>query len=73
MDRISPTNVSLRAQTVSGLLRSGLYVRAQRRNGYTGLDLYDADGMIRTLTTGTSREVWNYLGAMLATLEIVGR
>lgn len=73
MERITYPRVTLRAQAVSGLLRSGLYVRPERRNGYVGLDLYDNDGRIRTLTTGTTREVYSYLGAMLETLDIIGR
>jgi hypothetical protein len=73
MERISHSNVTLRAQAVSGLLRSGLYVRPERRNGATALDLCDADGTIRMLTIGTSREVYSYLGAMLETLDIIGR
>jgi hypothetical protein len=73
MDRITYNRVTLRAQAVSGLLRSGLYVRAERRNGYVGLDLYDADGCIRTLDTGSTSEVYRYLGGMLAALDIVGR
>jgi len=72
-DRITHSRVELRTQAVNGQLRSGLYVRAERRNGYTGLDLYDADGCIRTLNTGTTSEVYRFLGGMLAALEIVGR
>ena len=73
MERINHARVTARADFVSTLFTSGLHVRAERRNGYTGLDLYDADGCIRNLTVGTSREVYDYLGAMLAALEIVGR
>ena len=73
MDRITHSRVTLRAQAVSGLFTSGLYVSAERRNGYTGLDLCDPHGTVRTLTVGTSREVYTYLGAMLETLTIIGR
>ena len=80
MDRIKRSDVDARAQQVSDMLR-GLKVIAQGRNGYIGLDLYQREGehiqprftMVKTLTTGTKREVYEYLGAMLATLEMVGR
>jgi hypothetical protein len=73
MERITRARVNLRAQTVSGFFTSGLYVSAEGRNGYVGLDLYDESGMVRNLICGTNREVYTYLGGMLATLEIIGR
>jgi hypothetical protein len=73
MERITRARVNLRAQAVSGLLRSGLYVSAEGRNGYIGLDLYDADGMVKNLICGNAREVYTYLGGMLEALAIVGR
>ena len=55
------------------MFRGDIHLRTQGRNGYTGLDLYDGSSMVRTLTIGTKREVYEYLGAMIAALEIVGR
>jgi hypothetical protein len=72
-ERITAARVTLRAQAVSGLLRSGLYVTAQRRNGGTAIDLCDRDGCIRMLHAGTARSAYDYLGAMLETLDIIGR
>lgn len=72
-DRITKTNVENRADAVNRGLRHGLRVEVQGRNGYTALDLYDNDGMVRTLTVGTKREAYDYMGAMIETLTIVGR
>jgi hypothetical protein len=71
-NRITDAQLALRTEHVSEMLRD-LFVATQDRNGYTGLDLYDARGCIRTLTTGTKREVYEYLGAMEEALYIVGR
>lgn len=71
--RITRVDIDRRAATVSAMLRGDLRVVAEGRNGYTGLDLFDSRGCVRTLTVGTSREVGDYLSAMLETLDIVGR
>jgi hypothetical protein len=74
MERITRKAVDGRAEFVSALLRDGLRVVPEGRYGYIGLDLYDAHGMVRTLSTGlTKRQAYDYLGAMLETLDIVGR
>ena len=73
MERITRQNLDTRADFVSTMLRGSLHVEAQGRSGYIGLDLYDAHGCVRTLATGTKREIYAYLGAMLDALEIVGR
>ena len=73
-ERITRANVEARAEAVNRGLRDGLRVVVEGRYGYTALDLYDERGMVRTLTTGvTKREAYDYLGAMIETLWIVGR
>jgi galactitol-specific phosphotransferase system IIC component len=72
MPRVTRANVDSLASFVSSAL-NGLEVRAQGRNGYIGLDLYDSAGCVRTLTCGTKREVLTYLEGMRASLAIVGR
>lgn len=79
MERVQRWMVDDRAKVVSSML-NGLSVHVQGRNGYFGLDLYQETGrdnpnatLVRTLTTGTKREVYTYLAAMLDALEIVGR
>lgn len=72
MERITKGNLLNRRDAVNRGLR-GLYVQVQGRNGYTALDLFDNSGMVRTLTVGTKREVYDYMGAMIETLIIVGR
>lgn len=72
MGRVSETHLIHRMEVVNSALR-GVRVVASGRNGYTALDLYDADGCIRTLCTGTKRGVYDYLDAMIATLEITNR
>lgn len=64
--------IDVRADRISARLR-GLRVVASRRNGHTALDLYDRDGLVETLVIGTKREVFAYLGAMAATLDITNR
>lgn len=73
MERITKQQLRDRADIVSSMLRDGLHVDIQGRNGYFGLDLYDAHGMVRTLATGTKREVKLVLDGMYEGLTIVGR
>lgn len=73
MDRITNTNLANRAAAVNRGLRDGLHVDVSGRNGYTALDLCDAHGVVRLLTIGTKREAYEYMGAMIETLTIVGR
>jgi len=73
MERVSHRDVVARAESVSARLRGDLRVVPQRRNGYTGLDLYDGAGCVDTLATGTARTILLYLSAMSRTLDITGR
>jgi hypothetical protein len=73
MERITLTNLSRRAEAVNRGLRDGLHVVPNGRNGMTALDLCDAHGVVRLLTIGTKREAYDYMGAMIETLTIVGR
>jgi hypothetical protein len=72
-ERITQARLSLRQNAVNSALRDGIHVIASGRNGYTALDLYHGDSLVRLLTIGTKREVYTYLGAMLETLSIIGR
>lgn len=73
MSRVTQTHLDVQTGVVNSILRDGLHVETQGRNGYVGLDLYDGHGLVRTLTCGTKREVSDYLGAMLETFSILGR
>lgn len=72
-ERVTISDIERISSTVSESLRDGLRVEAQRRNGYTALDLYDPHGMVDTLHIGTAREVYTYLQGMRRTLLIIGR
>lgn len=72
-ERITKTNLTRREGAVNSMLHDGIYVSSNARNGYTALDLYDRVGCIRCLTVGTKREVYDYMGAMIEALSIVGR
>lgn len=65
-DRITFRDVDRIALTVGDRMAgTGRTVFAQRRNGYVALDLLDMGGLVlRTLTAGTSREVYTYLQGM---------
>lgn len=69
MDRITKQNIERRTEAVNRLL-SGVRVVPQGRNGYVGLDLYAEGEMVRNLTVGSKREVYDYMGGMLAALEL---
>ena len=71
-ERITRADLAVRTASLSRRL-NGLRVETQRRNGYVGLDLYDAHGLIETLKTGTAREVFDYLCAMERALALVNR
>lgn len=73
MERITKTNLSNRAGAVNSMLRDGIHVIPSGRYDYTALDLYDRSGLVRTLTCGTKRQVYDYMGAMIEALSIVGR
>ncbi len=71
MERVTNENLSNRVTAANRQLQvagvGGQFV-AQGRNGYTGLDYCDSIGtVIRTLTCGTKREVYDYLGAVIET------
>lgn len=71
-DRITKSRLSNREGALNSMLR-GVHVETQGRYDYTALDLYDRAGLVRTLTSGTKREVYDYMGAMIEALSIVGR
>lgn len=73
MQRVTSKNVDARVETANRMLRRPVRVSAGGEYGRTALDLCDDDGVVRRLTTGTKREVYDYLGAMIETLTIVGR
>ncbi len=76
MERITNQNLAERRHAVNrALVLSGAtdFIFTQGRNGYTGLDLADKDGScLRTLTVGTKREVYEYMGAMLEMAWMLG-
>ncbi len=70
MERITNQNLAERRHAVNrALVLAGTTggVFTQGRNGYTGLDYFDTTtgSVLRTLTCGTKREVYEYMGAML--------
>lgn len=71
--RITAKQIDERAAHVSRLFQGTLRVEAQGRNGQHALDLCDEHGAIRLLTVGTKRSTYDYLGAMLEALTIIGR
>ena len=73
MERITRKDVNRIAQTVSESLKGDLHVVAQGRNGYVGIDLFDATGMVDTLHLGTTRECYTYLQGMRRYSLIIGR
>lgn len=66
-ERVTREDLERIAETVSESLPNSLRVFVQHRYNYYGLDLYDAAGMVDTLTTGTKRELYTYLQGMLRT------
>lgn len=72
-DRVTAKQLEQRAERVSHCFSGALRVEVQGRSGQTALDLCDASGTIRLLTIGTKRSTYDYLGAMLEALYIVGR
>ena len=72
-NRITKQQLEERATRVSSSINGALHVAVQGRNGQTALDLCDEHGTIRLLTIGTTRQTYDYLGAMLEALSIVGR
>jgi len=72
MDRITREDCDRIAATISEAL-NGLRIEVQGRNGYFGVDLYDAHGMVDTLHLGSKREIYTYMQGMRRTLLIIGR
>lgn len=78
MERITKDAMHEAAQNVNRRLRPvgtpasvrGHYVLAQGRCGYVGLDEYVDGACVRTIMTGTKREVTNYLRAMCAGIDM---
>jgi hypothetical protein len=64
MYRITQKDVDEMVGAVNRSLPKGTSVRAQGRNGYTGLDLFQGGMCMRTITVGTKREIFNFLAAM---------
>ncbi len=64
MERITNADVERIAATVSKGMPGTYTVNPQRRNGWTGLDLWNGPDCIETLHVGTGREVYTYLQGM---------
>ena len=64
-------DINTRCDNVNHRLTNGRRVVAQGRNGYIGLDEFDASGsMVRTITCGTKREVGEFLHAMMVGIDL---
>ena len=72
MSRITRHDLEERAANVNRRIEStGRIVSVQGRNGYVGLDEYTSDGaMVRTITCGTTREIGDFLFAMMAGIDL---
>jgi len=71
-ERITRDQIDGLAERVSAGLRGGYRVVPQGRYGYIGLDLFDGEAMLRTLSTGLSkRQAYDYLLAMAETMALV--
>lgn len=71
MERVTREDLERIAETVSESLPHELKVFVQARNGFYGLDLYNAAGMVDTLTTGSKRELYTYLQGMRRTFLLL--
>jgi len=71
-ERVTNEDLANRLVVVNRLLPGPEHVAVQSRYGYCGLDLHGERGAVRTLRNGTKREVFDYLGAMIDTLHLVG-
>jgi hypothetical protein len=72
-ERITFDTVQKRAANVNRRINErGVMVTAERRNGYVGLDeCRHSDGaVIRTITVGTTREIADFLHAMMVGIDL---
>lgn len=51
-------------------LSTGRYVLTQTRNGSTALDEYQGRVLVRTITVGTKREIYDFLHAMMVGIDL---
>jgi hypothetical protein len=71
MERITNKDIEARVENLNRRLTNGRQVVAQGRNGYIGLDEYDASGaMVRTFTCGSKREVADWLFAAMQGIDL---
>lgn len=70
-ERITKSAVVVRAQNVTQRLQaSGRGVAVEWRNGYCALDEYQGSTCLRTITVGTTREVAEFLHAMMVGIDL---
>lgn len=71
-NRITRADLDTRCENLNRRIEStGRHVEVQGRNGYIGLDEYDADGSaLRTITVGTTREIGDFLHAMMVGIDL---
>jgi len=71
MERIGIKDVEARVENLNRRLPNGRHLVAQGRNGYIGLDEYDASGsMVRTVTCGSKHEVADWLFAAMQGIDL---
>jgi hypothetical protein len=70
--RLTRADLETRCANVNRRIEStGRYVSVQGRNGYIGLDEYEGEGtMLRSIFCGTTREVGEYLTAMMVGIDL---
>lgn len=70
-ERINSAAIANRVANVNRRIEStGRHLKAQRRNGYVGLDEYQGEACIRTVTVGTKREIADFLHAMMVGIDL---
>jgi hypothetical protein len=69
-ERITRADVDTRCENLNRRLTNGRQVQAQGRNGYIGLNEYDGGSVVRTITVGTTREVGDFLHAMMVGIDL---
>ena len=72
MERMTYDTVQKRADNVNRRLRpNARKVVPERRNGHVGLDECRTDGaVLRTITVGTTREIAEFLHAMMVGIDL---
>lgn len=70
MERVSVDNIALRCENLNRRLSNGRSIHVQGRNGYVGLDEYNAEVLVRTITVGSKKEVADFLHAMMVGIDL---